>query len=693
MPPQQTINIAIDTTIPDDLFLSGKSLQNKAIVGVSDTFGGTSNTASSESALVSTIVDGAVVLGATKTTTASLQKPNEVGWFLGYNNQSGTDAYNVTVTDNLPAEAVYQGLMDTLPAGVTCKNGSAGDINSDGIDDCALIDVNADGGGGTLEVIVDTLTLDDGNPEAGSDQGVVGIWTSINSGNQIQNCVYSIPPAGVSGTDSVDGQLSPMSFSKTQLVAGGRTGTIPTAYFGETIDYSLTVQNNGPTAQYVRIRDQLPSQLVYVAGSLIIDGANASDSLMTGGVLNYVSFLALAPGGQLQIAFATTVDNINDGLLISNTATGALCGDRTDLNTCAGALESDSVQAQVEGSRIEGLVFADNGDGSAVAHNGQLEGDELPLINHTVSLIHVPSNQLIATAETDSFGIFVLYGNLTAGHDYRVELSYSGDWMPVSHHKGNTQALESNPTTTELTFSIQAAATTYTGIRFGLVALPALVESQSVSADAGQSLVLPHTYSVTTQGSLLFDLSVAQSMWSDPDWQVALYHDLDCNQQHTTVDPELTHALVIDPDVSLEVCVLFVLTMPGQVAQSVTRNIPLMASLTLSDDAATGHDKVLHTEVVDSLTITVTGTSNLLLSKQVGNMSRSEPETTSNQALPGEVLRYEIEFEVDGVGSITEVFIIDNTPAFTVLDQPVSCPVSLPECIVIIPASASNSVG
>lgn len=693
LPPAESINVGIDVTIPDDLFLSGKSLHNKAIVGVSDAFGGTSNVASSESALVSTIVDGSVVLGATKSTTASLAKPDEIGWYLGYNNQSGTDALNVTITDSLAAEMTYQGLMQILPNGVSCKNGNAGDINSDGIDDCALINVNADGTGGTLELIVDLLTPDDGNPLAGSDQGKVGVWTSLDTDNVVQNCVYSIPPAGVTGSACADGQRSRMSFSKTQLVEDGRSGAIPVAYFGESLHYTLTVQNNGSTAQYVRIEDRLPPQLKYTPGTLVINGANASDGLISEGVLSYLSTLSLAPGSQIEIKFSAVVDNVNDGVLISNRATSALCANRTDIDSCLAARESNLVEARIEGSRIEGRVFADNGDGAATAHDGVVEGLELPVSNMTLSLTHVATDQVVGNATTDGNGNFTLYGNLNVGQDYRIGLNYTGNWMPVSHHKGNTLAVESDPSTTELTFSIQSSTTTYTGIRFGLVEFPKLIERQSVNAEAGQSVVLPHTYSVTTQGSLMFDISVAQAAWTELGWQVELYHDIDCNQQHTNTDTTLTASIVVDPDVNPNVCLLYVLKMPDQVSQSVTRDVPLTAWLSLADETATGHDVILDARVVNSVTITVTNTSDLLLNKQVENLSRAETATTANQALPGEVLRYEIEFEVDGTGSITDVFINDSTPAYTVLDQPVSCPASLPDCAVVIPSTASNNSG
>jgi len=60
-------------------------------------------------------------------------------------------------------------------------------------------------------------------------------------------------------------------------------------------------------------------------------------------------------------------------------------------------------------------------------------------------------------------------------------------------------------------------------------------------------------------------------------------------------------------------------------------------------------------------------------------------------------LRYTIDFENSGTGPVTEVLIVDTTPAFTQLEQAVECPASLPagviSCDVIEPSVVDNVSG
>lgn len=691
--PQQNIYLAVDMTIPDDVFLSGKNIYNKAALGVTDVFGGTSNITTTETALVTTTVDGAVVLGASKSTSATIDKPGQIAWLLGYHNASGTDALAVTVSDTLPADTTYQGLVQALPSGVTCKNGSAGDINNDGIDDCAIINTAPAGSGGTLEFEIALLTPSDGNPGAGTDEGQIGVWTTLQTTGVTQNCVYAIPSGGVTGSGCADGQLSSLNFSKSQWVDTGRTGTIPKVYFGETIKYTLTAENTGATAKYVRLEDQLPAEVSFLPGSLLIDGASASDGLISGGKLSYISILPLAPGAQTIVEISAQLISGTASSLVSNQANSMLCGSRTDVNTCTGALASNQVQAEIEGARIDGLIFNDNGSGNAVAHNGTMEGTEKPLENIQVSLFDTTANQLLETTNTDASGNFSFFTNTMPGNNYQIRAILSTHWVPVSHQKGNTMATESSASTSTLSFQAQAASTAYSNIRFGLVQRPELIADQIATTQPAASVLLAHTLKITSPGSVAFDLTDAQAVSNLDGWQVDLFHDQDCNQQLANTEPQINSAISIDPDINSELCVILQVHAPSQLAQTLTLAVPLIATINLQDSAGTGHAVSITTNVIDTLEIVLISDGQLVLNKQVSNITRNRPMTSANQATPGEILRYQINFEAAGTGDLTEVFINDSTPAYTSLSQPVICPTGLTNCIVIIPASSINNTG
>ena len=73
------------------------------------------------------------------------------------------------------------------------------------------------------------------------------------------------------------------------------------------------------------------------------------------------------------------------------------------------------------------------------------------------------------------------------------------------------------------------------------------------------------------------------------------------------------------------------------------------------------------TLTVEDLNTTVeSGTSTLILIKTVENLTQGTAETsTVNQALPGDTLKYRISYANDGIGTITNVIVKDDTPPFT----------------------------
>jgi uncharacterized repeat protein (TIGR01451 family) len=689
----ESLKVAIDIGIPDDVFLSGKSLFNKALVGVSDVFGGSSNISITETALVSTIVDGAVVLGASKSAGGSLERVGEVGWMLGYQNTSGTVAYSVTVTDTLPGTLIYRGLQQALPTGVSCTNGTAGDINGDGITDCALIGANADGSGGTLELTVDELAADDGNPGGGADQGQVGIWTAVTVNQPVENCVTSIPAGGVGGNDCVNGQLSQATILKNQTVTNNRTGDVPAVYFGETIQYDLTIANTGTLSRYLWLLDKLPAQLVYEPGSLIINGASASDGLFTGGNLMYVSPLPVSPGGVVDVTFSAKVASGNTGDVVPNSAVFMLCADRVSADSCDGARGSNAVQARIEGNRLRGVVFNDNGAGSAVAHDGVRSGIEAGTGDTVVQLLHLSSGDVVATGSTGASGEFGLYAALQVGEQYQLALQHTNEWIPVSHDKGNTVAAESLPHTRVLTFTHVDPRYSYESVHFGLVRRPQLLQDETRAVVPAQTVLIPHTYEVTTQGALQFDLTAAAAVTVLEGWQVAIYEDSNCDQQLLQGEQPVTAPINADPDRVSTLCFIVSVHTPTIISNDLQLLVPITATLSFSDNSGSGHGIVHQSTVIDTLNISLGAIGHLVLEKRVSNLSRAEAAAVSNTASPGEVLRYSIDFEVRGASAVDAVDIHDSTPAYTRLHVPVECPASVSGCVVIVPASAENEAG
>jgi len=272
-------------------------------------------------------------------------------------------------------------------------------------------------------------------------------------------------------------------------------------------------------------------------------------------------------------------------------------------------------------------------------------------------------------------------------------LQHSNDWIAVSHDKGNTLATESVPDTRVLTFTHVDPWYSYESIYFGMVRRPQLQQDEVRSVIPAQTVLIPHTYSVTTTGSLQLELSAAAAVTVLDGWQVQLYEDSDCNQSLSGSESVVNAPLDIDPDTAASLCFIFSVHMPNVIATDMQLQVPITAILSLSDDAGTGHGIVNHSTVIDTFNINLGSTGHLVLEKSVSNVSRAESETVSNAASPGEVLRYTIDFEVRGASSIDAVDIHDSTPAYTRLHVPIGCPAGLQSCVVIVPAAAQNNSG
>ena len=101
--------------------------------------------------------------------------------------------------------------------------------------------------------------------------------------------------------------------------------------------------------------------------------------------------------------------------------------------------------------------------------------------------------------------------------------------------------------------------------------------------------------------------------------------------------------------------------------------------------------------VQNHLTVSDQKSDQLALKKWVENISLKEGKTTSNKAGSGDTLQYTVEFTNAGATPLTQLDIIDSTPAFTTLAERIHCPQVLPDgltgCEEVLPGRSENSVG
>ncbi|MCP3966521.1 MAG: DUF11 domain-containing protein, partial [Lentisphaerae bacterium] len=222
--------------------------------------------------------------------------------------------YTVTVTNNGPAQATTVALTDLLPAGVT------------------LID---DGG------------LTSPIPSQGAYNTGSGVWTvgAINDSANATLVLRATVDAGTSG-DTITNTTSGLTADQTDAVAGNDVGTVDITVNndadlavtkivdnavpdeGQTVQYTVTVTNNGPAqATTVALTDLLP------AGVTLIDDGGLTSPIPSQGAYNTGSGVwtvgTINDSANATLILRATVDAGTSGDTITNTTSG-LTADQTD---------------------------------------------------------------------------------------------------------------------------------------------------------------------------------------------------------------------------------------------------------------------------------------------------------------------------------------------------------------------------
>ncbi|MEM7259790.1 MAG: hypothetical protein AAF404_20645, partial [Pseudomonadota bacterium] len=343
--------------------------------------------------------------------------------------------------------------------------------------------------------------------------------------------------------------------------------------------------------------------------------------------------------------------------------------------------------------QIHGQVFLDNGAGGN-AHNGALDNGESGVGG--VTLVARDASTVIASTTVSSDGTYQLavpasYGNTAI----EVALDSHEGYYAISEYyaqdPGNTGSL----TDGSVTMTPQLAFIGAYQINYGLVATP-VWESDSVEENKPATSVLhQHRYRANSSGQLSISASNEVASPLNPTWQFTLYNDDNCNAQIDNGEALLSGNMNVQADDL--VCVISKVFVPANASRGDSFVLELTAAMTYDDSNGTGHG-LTDGRVVSNLTTVISdGTGRLSLNKSVSNLTTNGIATSTNTALPGHTLRYRIAFTNSGNAPITEVLIVDNTPAYTVLAAPVQCPATLPasmvSCQVIAPSGASNSVG
>jgi uncharacterized repeat protein (TIGR01451 family) len=246
-------------------------------------------------------------------------------------------------------------------------------------------------------------------------------------------------------------------------------------------------------------------------------------------------------------------------------------------------------------------------------------------------------------------------------------------------------------TPNSLTVTVSNAAVT--GQNFGDVKKPTLTLDNEKVILPNTSVLYPHVFRSNAAGSVAFTLVNAAAEPVGSTWGTALYFDANCNAKLDTGDTPLNAPMMLVG--AGKVCMLVKVMAPANVSAGASHSVQVQSTFTFGDGSVvTAADVQTRTDLttVSSGTSSapVGGEGKLSLDKSVWNTTRN---IDGSVALPGETLRYTINYENIGNGVLDELAVHDSVPAFTVLiGGSLQCLTTPAELTACSPSSTATSL-
>ncbi|UYM16805.1 choice-of-anchor L domain-containing protein [Endozoicomonas euniceicola] len=184
---------------------------------------------------------------------------------------------------------------------------------------------------------------------------------------------------------------------------------------------------------------------------------------------------------------------------------------------------------------------------------------------------------------------------------------------------------------------------------------------------------------------------ISESDQQSVDWPIGL-KQVNCNGESDGGSPI---SAPLDLKKGLPVCIQANSFVPANAPYGLQALMNITAEFRKSGQVS--DEPPLVARVQNHLTVSDQKSDQLALKKWVENISLKEGKTTSNKAGSGDILQYTVEFTNAGATPLTQLDIIDSTPAFTTLAERIHCPQVLPDgltgCEDVLPGKSENSVG
>lgn len=302
------------------------------------------------------------------------------------------------------------------------------------------------------------------------------------------------------------------------------------------------------------------------------------------------------------------------------------------------------------GSRVEGVVFRDDGAGGGIANNGALESGEAALAGLRVRL--TASGCALGTCDsalTDGSGAFALWLRAAAAGTVRVQATNHSNWLSTGGNAGTAPG-SYDRASDAVTFTATPGIV-YTGLAFG-DAPPNLWAAPAASGVAGGTPAwYRHTYTAQSGGTVSFTTTTVP-VPPVSGWGLTLWRDLDCDGVLDAGEPTLPASLPLVTGQQL--CVIAKHQAPLGASAGARETATLTASFTYANAVPALSDSDSLNDVT-----TITFANGLVITKKVDRAL----------AAPGNFLVYTITYTNPGTVPLSNIVIRDATPPWTVFDS------------------------
>jgi uncharacterized repeat protein (TIGR01451 family) len=361
--------------------------------------------------------------------------------------------------------------------------------------------------------------------------------------------------------------------------------------------------------------------------------------------LTWANLSGLTAGDTHMRLRVTTDPLIATGVASTSQATGTA----TD-----GEVEDYVVTIQQDGAILTGKVFND-------ANVNGINDTEAGIDN--VSVVLKDSTNTCRSVQTQADGSYQFAG-LAAGSYTVYEAANANVPVPDTCPPVTADPTGySSSTANSKTLSIAANATVQQD--FGDVASPSFTLDNSLVTQPNTTVVHPHMFRTEVNGEVSLSLIDENLDPSNLLWESQLLRDANCDSKLNAGDTVITGAISLNAGDKL--CILTKVLTPANASSGATQTLTLQSEFTYGDGSVlTATNKQTRTDTTKvnaaSSDTAVSGAGKLDLKKFVWNVTRNQSGET---ALPGETLRYTIQYENIGDGVLDELVVHDALPSFT----------------------------